>query len=170
MIGSDSRLNWVVRMIAVGSEVTVYRERRVYVCFLRNVPGASLFTQDPLHIFGRDKSGVGKLKREKRAGWGLKLSQAEMLRLYSCDILYSCINVELCSPCACVDGVNQAWRPCLRALGLHFFFTIADWSGGSACAVLLLGDTAAFSQSLFLLYPVHSLCPSLCALVCKCVH
>lgn len=45
------------------------------MCVLRNVLGASLFTQAPLHIFAKEQSGVGKQRRSKGQGEALKLKR-----------------------------------------------------------------------------------------------
>lgn len=71
-------VNWSGRVIAAGSEVTMSIEE--YVCFLRNVLGASLFTQALLHFC------KGRVRSVKLLKTGFQLSQAEVLRLGSSGI------------------------------------------------------------------------------------
>lgn len=95
------------------------------MCVLRNVLGASLFTQAPLHIFAKEQSGVGKQRRSKGQGEALKRKRW-------------CRNTPFG---ACVS-VSVLWRP---PIILFDAFTpppqTADFR--CACAVLLLGDIAA---------------------------
>lgn len=132
------KLNWaVVWMIAVGSEVTVCWEDSV--CFMRNVLGASLFTQASLHIFEKDKSGVGKLERKRGAGWGIKIFGLKGSTTWLRWHLMQHVWMYMC--CLWVRGWCEghvstagAWICCVLSIS-----SSPDW-GVCACAVLLLGD------------------------------
>ena len=145
----------VVRIIAVGSEVTVHWQKKsvcVCVSLWRNVLRAGLFTQDPVHIFcetGERETGEEE-KEQPEAAWGLQWTQTEVWSLS----MWYLRKIPKISTCWLARSVVEAMFYVFVS-SFQVLFTSSGLSGGYACAALLLGDNAALRQALFrLTYPV----------------